>query len=139
MDTVQDDTPIQAMAFATAHREWQDLQFCLQRSCHINELECAACWPKPHSVHIDGNMKLKCMEGNKGNDRTSLYGDALMLSSDLAQVNLRELDLALDVKRAEVRSLCAWQQPGVFASAAIIGTICNDIARQAWHNEHCHG
>lgn len=60
----------------------------------INSLECAGCYPNPHSIHIDANMKMYTWKTNAEPHREP-YTDIFISRSSESQGHLRYLDLAM--------------------------------------------
>ena len=66
---------------------------------YINDFECPACYPHPHSLHVDSNMKLYVWDRHKELWRTSYYDGAFIIPDAHVEAHLQYLDLAMDNRR----------------------------------------
>ena len=97
---LQGAPPIKQQIFQTVFNEYRfrehSKRFTMQ---HINEFECPACWPHPHSLHVDGNMKLSTWDRNREMFRHYYNGAFFLADQDVLQ-HLDCMDLATGARRA---------------------------------------
>ena len=61
----------------------------------INDLECAACYPGPHTLHIDANMKLYVWDRQRQAWRSPYHAGLLFQSTEECQQHMRDIDTAI--------------------------------------------
>ncbi|CAB3998115.1 Hypothetical predicted protein [Paramuricea clavata] len=70
-------------AFSASFREWKYLQFEVDGMREVNWMECPCCTEHQHSVHVDGNMKLR--------RRSCYYGEAFIASNEKVDSHLESI------------------------------------------------
>jgi hypothetical protein len=70
--------------------------------------QCAACWPHPKSIHIDGNLKLGTFDRGYEPWRSSTYygEEGLFLPDEMVVDHLDALDLALYGQKRSPLKVC---------------------------------
>ncbi len=81
--------------FSDCYLEWRykegDLRLRVQG---INDLDCPACFPAPHTLHIDANMKLYVWDLHRQLWREEYHAGLLFQSMEECQQHMREIDAA---------------------------------------------
>lgn len=73
----------------------------------INDLQCAACSPRPHTLHIDANMKLYVWDRQRQPWREPYHSGVLFQDSDECQQHMQDIDNALGNERVWNNPACA--------------------------------
>lgn len=105
----QGSASIQQQLFQTVFNEYKHRLFDVSKHLQaIDHFDCPACWPHPHSVHVDGNMKLSTDDRDKEPFRQP-YHEALFVSDEDVKANLRDLDdvLCMAPRRSQAEQACS--------------------------------
>lgn len=91
---------INQTTFTGAYLEWSYLEVDKRRELQqIQDLQCAACWPRPHTLHIDANMKLYVWDRQRQAWREPSHSGVLFQDSAECQEHMRDIDNALGNER----------------------------------------
>jgi hypothetical protein len=89
-------TTIDPGSFRHAYNEYRLARRALQHQAMlVRVLECPACGPEPHAVHIDGNHKLFVWDRKQGHYRQATDAEVLYYKDAEVLAQLDYLDLAL--------------------------------------------
>ena len=91
--------PINASAFTASYIEWRYCQHdvCSGIQC-MDELDCAACQPVPHSVLVDANMKVFVYGRGRVPWQLPYHAGLLFLCSAEGVEHMKTTDIALGTK-----------------------------------------
>ena len=80
-------------SFTIAYLEWQYLKADKRRNLQqINDLQCAACSPWPHTLHIDANMKIYVWNRQRQPRRKSYHNGVLFQDSDECRDHMQDIE-----------------------------------------------
>ncbi|XP_048583686.1 uncharacterized protein LOC116606770 isoform X3 [Nematostella vectensis] len=82
---------VNPQTFRTAFREWKYCQFEIDKIRQLDWMTCPACDDLPHSMHVDGNMKLYRFASAGKRKADSYYGEAFIANNVKVDAHLQNV------------------------------------------------
>lgn len=81
--------------FIQSYLEWLRMENSLRQDCMlVKDLQCPACYPSPHSIHIDANMKLSVWKRSNAANLERTFPNVLLDDSEQVLKFMDALDEA---------------------------------------------
>ena len=98
--TIAQGEAVNQTSFTAAYLEWSYSEADKRREIQqINDLQCAACSPRPHTLHVDANMKLYVWNRQRQAWREPYHSGVLFQDSNECQQHMQDIDNALGNER----------------------------------------
>ncbi|XP_048586080.1 uncharacterized protein LOC116618382 isoform X3 [Nematostella vectensis] len=106
---------VNSQTFRTAFREWKYCQFEIDKIRQLDWMTCPACDDLPHSMHVDGNMKLYRFASAGKRKADSYYGEAFIANNVKVDAHLQNVYQCPTKKSDSSNGMCGesnWRAAG---------------------------
>ncbi|XP_048581069.1 uncharacterized protein LOC116618759 isoform X1 [Nematostella vectensis] len=106
---------VNPQTFRTAFREWKYCQFEIDKIRQLDWMTCPACDDLPHSMHVDGNMKLYRFASAGKRKADSYYGEAFIANNVKVDAHLQNVYQCPTKKSDSSNGMCGesnWRAAG---------------------------